>query len=71
LSKAASTPLAAAIVQGAKAQNLALEAAKDFRSVTAGGVVGTVAGRIVMVGKPDFLRGRKNHGLRIDSKPAR
>ncbi|MEO6750823.1 MAG: copper-translocating P-type ATPase [Opitutus sp.] len=56
-------PLAAAIVQGAKAQSLALEAAKDFRSVTAGGVVGTVAGRVVMVGKPDFLRGEKITGL--------
>ena len=52
-------PLAAAIVQGAKEQNLALEAVKDFRSVTAGGVVGTVAGRAVMVGKPDFLRNEK------------
>jgi P-type Cu+ transporter len=36
---------------------------KDFRSVTAGGVVGTVAGRAVMVGKPDFLRNEKITGL--------
>jgi Cu+-exporting ATPase len=49
-------PLAAAIVQGAKDQGLVLEAVTDFRSVTAGGVVGTVAGRAVMIGKPDFLR---------------
>lgn len=56
-------PLAAAIVQGAKDQNLALEAAQDFRSVTAGGVVGTIAGRNVLVGKPDFLRGEKITGL--------
>ena len=55
-------PLAAAIVQGAKDQNLALEAAQDFRSVTAGGVVGTIAGRNVLVGKPDFLRGEKSPG---------
>jgi Cu+-exporting ATPase len=35
-------PLAAAIVQGAKEQSLNLEAVKDFRSVTAGGVAGNV-----------------------------
>ena len=56
-------PLAAAIVQGAKEQGIALEAVKDFRSVTAGGVAGTVAGRAVMVGKPDFLRNEKITGL--------
>ena len=52
-------PLAAAIVRGAKEQSLVLDEVKGFRSVTAGGVVGTVAGRIVMVGKPDFLRNEK------------
>jgi Cu+-exporting ATPase len=52
-------PLAAAIVRGAKDQGLTLDEVKDFRSVTAGGVIGTVAGRIVMVGKPDFLRNEK------------
>jgi Cu+-exporting ATPase len=56
-------PLAAAIVKGAKAQGLALEEAKDFRSVTAGGVLGTVAGRAVMIGKPEFLRNEKIGGL--------
>ncbi|MHB8523243.1 MAG: heavy metal translocating P-type ATPase [Limisphaerales bacterium] len=56
-------PLAAAIVQGAKDQSLTLEAVKDFRSVTAGGVVGTVAGRAVMVGKPNFLHNEKITGL--------
>ena len=56
-------PLAAAIVQGAKEQGLTLEAVKDFRSVTAGGVIGTVAGHAVMVGKPDFLRNEKITGL--------
>ena len=56
-------PLAAAIVQGAKEQGIAFEAVKDFRSVTAGGVLGTVAGRAVMIGKPDFLRNEKITGL--------
>ena len=36
---------------------------KDFRSVTAGGVAGVIAGRAVMVGKPDFLRNEKATGL--------
>ena len=63
LEQSSEHPLAAAIVQGAKEQSLALEAAKDFRSVTAGGVVGSVAGRTVMVGKPDFLRNEKITGL--------
>ena len=56
-------PLAAAIVQGAKDQGIALDAVKDFRSVTAGGVLGSIAGRAVMIGKPDFLRNEKIVGL--------
>lgn len=56
-------PLAASIVQGAKDQGVALEAAKDFRSVTAGGVIGAVAGRMTMVGKPAFLRNEAITGL--------
>ena len=49
-------PLAAAIVGAAKERLLPLEAVKDFRSVTGGGVIGSAAGRMVMVGKPAFLR---------------
>ncbi len=56
-------PLAAAIVQGAKEQNLMLDAVRDFRSVTAGGVAGTLEGRRVLVGKPEFLRNEKMAGL--------
>jgi Cu+-exporting ATPase len=56
-------PLAAAIVQGAKERGLVFEAVKDFRSITAGGVVGTVAGRAVTIGKPGFLRDEKITGL--------
>ena len=56
-------PLAAAIVQGAKKQQIVLNDVKNFRSVTAGGVGGDVAGRVVLVGKPDFLRNEKITGL--------
>jgi Cu+-exporting ATPase len=56
-------PLAAAIVRGGKEQGIVFEGVKDFHSVTAGGVVGTVAGRVVVIGKPDFLRKEKIAGL--------
>lgn len=59
LEQSSEHPLAAAIVQGARDQKLTLEDAQDFRSVTAGGVSGTVAGRTVLVGKPDFLKNEK------------
>ncbi len=56
LEQSSEHPLAAAIVAGTKAKNLALEPVTDFRSVTGGGVLGRVAGKVVMVGKPSFLR---------------
>ena len=56
-------PLAAAIVQGAKEKGIAFAGVKDFRSVTAGGVLGAVNDRAVMIGKPDFLRNEKISGL--------
>jgi len=63
LEQASEHPLAAAIVRGAQDQDIDLQPVKDFRSVTAGGVVGTVGDRVVMVGKPDFLREEKITGL--------
>ena len=59
LEQSSEHPLADAIVRGAKDQNLPFYEVKDFRSVTAGGVAGTVAGHVVMIGKPDFLRNEK------------
>jgi len=56
-------PLAAAIVLGAKAKGVATESIKDFRSVTGGGVIGSVDGREVIIGKPAFLRDEKISGL--------
>ncbi len=63
LEQSSEHPLAAAIVQGAKAQGIAFGDVKDFRSVTGGGVIGNVAGHAVLVGKPDFLRTEKISGL--------
>jgi Cu+-exporting ATPase len=56
-------PLAAAIVRGAKEKGIGLNATQDFRSVTAGGVVGKVGDHSVMIGKPDFLRNEAVGGL--------
>jgi len=50
-------PLAAAIVAGARARGLALEAAQEFESVTGKGVVGTVAGRRILLGNLALLEG--------------
>ena len=63
LEQSSEHPLAAAIVRGAKEQSVAIESVQDFRSVTAGGVLGTITGRVVMVGKPDFLRSQGITGL--------
>jgi len=49
-------PLASAVVHGAMESGQPLGKVEEFRSVTAGGVAGKVDGRIVLVGKPDFLR---------------
>jgi Cu+-exporting ATPase len=56
LEQSSEHPLAHAIVLSARERQLGLESAKDFQSMTAGGVSGTVAGRRVLVGKPAFLR---------------
>jgi Cu+-exporting ATPase len=56
-------PLAAAIVRGAKEKGIVFDVVKSFRSVTADGVVGVIAGRTIMIGKTDFLRSEKITGL--------
>ncbi|MBK1882862.1 copper-translocating P-type ATPase [Luteolibacter pohnpeiensis] len=49
-------PLGSAIVAGAKDRGLQLSPVDRFRSITAGGVAGTVSGRDILIGKHDFLR---------------
>jgi Cu+-exporting ATPase len=55
LERSSEHPLAAAVVRGADARKLPLLDAVDFRSVTAGGVAGSIAGRKVLVGKAKFM----------------
>jgi len=50
-------------MRGTRKQGASLEEVHDFRSVTAGGVVGTVGGRAAKIGKPDFLRNEGIAGL--------
>jgi Cu+-exporting ATPase len=54
--QASEHPLAHAVIVAARESNLPLSAPTGFQSLTGGGVSGTVDGRRVMVGKPEFLR---------------
>ena len=49
-------PLARAIVQGAKDRQLSVPRATNFQSSTGGGVSSEVNGRLLLVGKPEFLK---------------
>jgi len=49
-------PLAAAIVEGAKARGIKPAAAEDFRSVTGQGVVASVSGHVVALGNLALMR---------------
>ena len=56
-------PLAAAIVSAAKERGIAFEPARDFQSVTGGGVIAKVGEREVAVGSSAFLAARGVGGL--------
>jgi Cu+-exporting ATPase len=56
-------PLARAIVIGAKERNLAVPVVQDFQSVTGGGVLGTVEGKKVLIGKRTLLVERSVQNL--------
>ncbi len=53
--QASEHPLARAIVDEAKARDLEVAEAEDFRSTTGGGVTGKVSGALIRVGKRKFL----------------
>jgi P-type Cu+ transporter len=55
LERASEHPLAAAIVRGAAEKQISLREVSGFRSVTGGGVAGTVDGKSVLVGQTKFL----------------
>jgi Cu+-exporting ATPase len=65
-------PLARAIVQGAKDRQLSIPRAANFQSRTGGGVTGEVSGRIVLVGKPEFLKTENIRNLdKLESQAAK
>jgi Cu+-exporting ATPase len=55
LERASEHPLAAAVVRGAIERRISLREVFGFRSVTGGGVAGTVEGKSVLVGQLKFL----------------
>jgi Cu+-exporting ATPase len=55
LERASEHPLAAAIVRGAAEKQISLREVSGFRSITGGGVAGTVDGKSVLVGQAKFL----------------
>jgi P-type Cu+ transporter len=56
LERGSEHPIAAAIVRGAEAQQIALSSATDFRYTAGAGVTGRVDGRDVSVGTKDLLK---------------
>jgi len=55
LEKSSEHPLAAAIIEAAKARGVEVPVARDFTSVTGGGVRGTVNGKSVALGNARFV----------------
>jgi Cu+-exporting ATPase len=55
LERASEHPLEAAVVRGAEERKIELRPVAYFRSVTGGGIAGTVDGKTVVVGKPKFF----------------
>ncbi len=64
-------PLAAAVVQLAKARNLAVPPAENFESFTGGGVSGTVNGRQVVIGQMELLRSNHIHATDTEAEKMR
>ena len=56
LEQSSEHPLAAAVVRGSEEKGLTLLPVAEFASSTGGGVSGRVDGRLVVIGKSDFLR---------------
>ncbi len=67
LERSSEHPLAAAIIEGAKARGLQIPEARDFASITGGGVRGTVGGKHVALGNARFINAA---GIDIDALTA-
>ena len=63
-------PIAAAMVRGAKERGVVLRGAEQFESITAGGVMGKVDGRDVLVGKPKFIQERVSGAEELEKQAA-
>jgi Cu+-exporting ATPase len=63
LEKSSEHPLASAIVEGAKERKMDLGSVEGFESEAGGGVRGAISGRVVAVGKVEFLRKGAVQGL--------
>ncbi len=64
LERSSEHPLAGAIVKGAEAKRLSLQAVSGFASITGKGVKGSIAGKLVAVGNAEMLR-----EVAVDSAP--
>ncbi|NLT69814.1 MAG: copper-translocating P-type ATPase [Verrucomicrobiaceae bacterium] len=63
LEQSSEHPLASAVVKAGAEQGLALLPVEDFASTTGGGVSGRIEGRLVLIGKSDYLREEGVSGL--------
>ena len=72
LEQSSEHPLAEAIVNGAKDKKIGLGSVEGFESEAGGGVRGTVSGRVVLIGKSEFLRKAKTEGTEaLDAQAAK
>jgi Cu+-exporting ATPase len=60
--RASEHPLARAVLAGATERGIELPMASDFKSITGGGIRGTVDSHDVLVGRPDWLAGQGVRG---------
>ncbi len=68
LERSSEHPLAAAIIDGAKERGVVIPEARDFKSITGGGVRGTVGGKAVALGNARFVTAT---GINVDALAAR
>ena len=68
LERSSEHPLAAAIIEGAKERGITIPEARDFTSITGGGVRGVVGGKSVTLGNARFVN---SAGINVDALAAR